>query len=99
MRARKEFFPPRSANCKHKRLPTYFEMPQGSQHSVSTLKDHKLNLKMTDNSLSKIPYCDEEAEIFCVYVSNIKAYAKFMGIGDALDPILMTNCPTLLELQ
>jgi len=32
-----------------------------------------------------------------VYVSKIEAYAKFMGIGDALDPVLMVNCPTKLE--
>jgi hypothetical protein len=30
-------------------------------------------------------------------VSKIEAYAEFMGIGDALDPILMANCPTKSE--
>jgi len=32
-----------------------------------------------------------------MYVSKIEAYAKFMGIGDALDHILMVNCPTKSE--
>ncbi len=52
---------------------------------------------MTDNSLSKIPYWDGNVESFCVHVSKIKAYAKFMGIGDALDHVLMANCPTKSE--
>ncbi len=52
---------------------------------------------MTDNSLSKIPYWDGKAEDFGVYVSEIEAYAEFLGIGDALDPMLMANCPTRLE--
>ena len=52
---------------------------------------------MTDNSLSKIPYWDGKAESFGVYISKIKAYAKFMGIGDALDPVMMANCPTKSE--
>ena len=54
-------------------------------------------MKITQNSLRKIPYWDGKAESFGVYISKIKAYAKFMGIGDALDPILMVNCPTKLE--
>jgi len=49
---------------------------------------------MSKSSLSKIPYWDGKAEIFRVYVSKIEAYAKFIGVGDALDPILMVNCPT-----
>ncbi len=49
---------------------------------------------MTDSSLSKIPYWDRKAESFCVYISKIEAYAKFLGIGDVLDLILMENCPT-----
>jgi hypothetical protein len=52
---------------------------------------------MTYNSLSKIPYRDGKVESFGVYVSKIEAYAKFMGFGDALDPILMANCPTKSE--
>jgi hypothetical protein len=52
---------------------------------------------MTDSSLSKIPYWDGKAESFGVYVSKIEAYAEFMGVGDALDPILMANCPTKSE--
>ena len=32
-----------------------------------------------------------------MYVRKIKAYAKFMGIGDALNPVMMANCPTKLE--
>ena len=55
------------------------------------------NLKMTDNILSKIPFWDEKPESYRVYVSKIKAYAKFIGVGDALDPVLMKNCPTWLE--
>ena len=52
---------------------------------------------MTDNSLSKIPYWDGKAENFGVYVSKIEAYAEFMGVGDALDPEMMANCPTKSE--
>ena len=52
---------------------------------------------MTNNSLSKIPYWDGKAESFSVYVSKIKAYAEFMGVGGALDPLLMMNCMTKLE--
>jgi hypothetical protein len=52
---------------------------------------------MTDISLSKIPYWDGKAESFGVYVSKIEAYAQFVGIGDALDPVLMANCPTKME--
>jgi hypothetical protein len=52
---------------------------------------------MSDNSLSKIPYWDGKAESFGVYVSKIEAYAEFMGVGDALDPVLMANCPTKSE--
>jgi hypothetical protein len=33
-----------------------------------------------------------------VYVSKIKAYAEFVGVGDALDPMMMENCPTRSEL-
>ena len=53
---------------------------------------------MTDNSLSKIPYWDGKSESFGVYVSKIEAYVEFMGVGDALDPVLMANCPTKSEL-
>jgi hypothetical protein len=52
---------------------------------------------MTDNSLSKIPCWDGKVESFGVNVSNIEAYAEFVGVGDALDPVLMANCPTKLE--
>ena len=52
---------------------------------------------MTDNSLNKIPYWDGKSESFGVYVSKIEAYAEFMGVGDALDPVLMANCLTKLE--
>ena len=52
---------------------------------------------MSDNSLSKIPYWDGKAESFGVYVSKIEVYAEFMGVGDALDPVLMANCPTKSE--
>jgi hypothetical protein len=52
---------------------------------------------MTDNSLSKIPYCDGKVESFGVCVSKIAAYVKFMGVGDTLNPILMANCPTKSE--
>ncbi len=52
---------------------------------------------MTDNSLSKIPYWDGKSESFGVYVSKIEVYAEFMGVGDALDPVLMANCPTKSE--
>ena len=52
---------------------------------------------MTDNSLSKIPYWNGKVESLGVYVSKIEAYAEFMGAGDMLDPVLMTNCPTKSE--
>ena len=52
---------------------------------------------MMDNSLSKIPYWDGKADSFGLYVSKIETYAKFLGIGDALDPVLMANCPTRSE--
>ena len=52
---------------------------------------------MSKSGLSKIPYWDGKAESFRVYISKIKAYAKFVGTGDALDPVLMKNCPTWLE--
>jgi hypothetical protein len=54
---------------------------------------------MTKNILSKIPHWDRKAESFGVYVSRIKAYAKFMDVGDALDPVLMANCLTNWSLQ
>ena len=50
--------------------------------------------KMCNNSLSKITYWDGKVESFGVYVSKIKAYVKFVGNGDALDPILMKICQT-----
>ena len=47
--------------------------------------------------MSKILYWDGKAESFFVYISKIEVYAKFLGIGDALDTVLMANCPTRLE--
>ena len=52
---------------------------------------------MTYNSLSKTLYWDRKAKNFGVYVSKIEEYAKFMGIGDALDPLMMANCLTISE--
>ena len=52
---------------------------------------------MNDNSLSKIPYWDGKTESFGVYASKIEAYAKFVGVRDTLDPVLMANCPTKSE--
>ena len=54
-------------------------------------------LVISKSGLSKIPYWDGKAESFGVYVSKIEAYAKFIGMGDALDPNLVMNCPTQLE--
>ncbi len=34
---------------------------------------------------------------FGVYVSKIEASAKFMGMGDAMDPVMMANCLTKSE--
>ncbi len=48
-----------------------------------------LNLEMSKSGLNKIPYWDGKAESFGVYISKIKAYAKFVGVGDVLDPVLM----------
>jgi hypothetical protein len=47
---------------------------------------------MTDNSLSKIPHWDRNAESFGVYLSKIEAHAEIMGVGDVLN--LVANCPT-----
>ena len=52
---------------------------------------------MSKNRLSKILYWDGKAKSFGVYVSKFEAYAKLIGIGDALDSILMVSCPTQLE--
>ncbi len=46
---------------------------------------------------SRNPFWDWKANSFGVYVSKIDAYVKFIGVGDALDPVLMKNCPTQLE--
>ena len=54
--------------------------------------------RVPKNSLSKIPFWDGNAESFRSYVGKIKAYAEFTGVGDTLDPDLMKNCPTQLEL-
>lgn len=54
---------------------------------------------MTYNSLSKITYWDGNAESSDVYVSKIEAYAKFMGIEDALDPVMMENCLTKSKFE
>ena len=32
-----------------------------------------------------------------MYISTIKAYAKFIGVGVALDLVMMENCPTQSE--
>ena len=53
--------------------------------------------RISENSLSKIPFWDGKAESFGVYVSKIKAYAEFIGIGEALNPILRENCLTWSE--
>ena len=52
---------------------------------------------MSKSSLSKIPFWDGKAKSFGIYVSKIKAYAEFVGIEDALDSVLMVNCPTQLK--
>ena len=52
---------------------------------------------MSKSSLGKISLWDRKVKSFGVYVSKIMAYAEFVGVGDALDPILMKNCPTWLE--
>ena len=53
---------------------------------------------MTNNSMGRIPYWDGKAESFRVYVSKIEAHAQFIGIGDALNPVLMANWPTRTEI-
>ena len=52
---------------------------------------------MTGNSLSKILYWDGKVKSFGGYVSKIKVYAKFMGVGDELHPVMMANCLTKSE--
>ncbi len=49
---------------------------------------------MSESGLTKIPYWDGKVKSFGVYVSKIEAYAKFVGVGDAIDTILTKNCPT-----
>ena len=52
---------------------------------------------MSKSGFSKISYWDGKTKSFRVYVSKIEAYVKFVGMGDALDPVLMKNCPTWSE--
>jgi hypothetical protein len=52
---------------------------------------------MSKNSLIKISFWDWEAKSFEVCVRKIEASANFVGIGGALDPILMENRPTQSE--
>jgi hypothetical protein len=52
---------------------------------------------MSESSLRNIPFWDGKSKSFGVYVSRIEAYAEFIGMGDALDPVLMKNCPTHSE--
>ena len=52
---------------------------------------------MSKNSLSKISYWDKKAESLGVFIHKIQAYAKFIGVREGLNPILMMNCPTQLE--
>ena len=54
---------------------------------------------MSKSSLSKILYWDENVESFGVHISKIKAYTEFVRVGNALDPILMKNCPTWSEFE
>jgi hypothetical protein len=49
---------------------------------------------MSKITLNKIPYWDGKAENFRLYISMIKGHVKFIGIGDALDLVLIENCPT-----
>ncbi len=46
---------------------------------------------MSESRLSKILHWDGQAERARIYVSKIEAYAKVIGIGDALDPIYMAS--------
>jgi hypothetical protein len=52
---------------------------------------------MSEKSLSNIPFWDRKAASFGVYISKIEAYVEFVGIGDALDPVLIENSPAWLE--
>ena len=52
---------------------------------------------MSKNRLNKILFWGGKAESFGANVNKIEANAKFICIGDALDPIVMANCPTHLE--
>jgi hypothetical protein len=42
---------------------------------------------MSESSLSKIQFRDGKVESFGVYISKIDAYAEFMCMEDALDPV------------
>ncbi len=52
---------------------------------------------MSKRSLSKIPFWDGKARSFGVYVSKIEAHVELIGVGDALDPVLIKKYPTWLE--
>ena len=59
------------------------------------MRKSKIEVKsVTLSTISTIPYWDGKTKSFGVYLRKIKAYDKFIGIGDALDHILMENCPT-----
>lgn len=55
------------------------------------------NQKVSKSNLSKTPYWDGQAKSFGVYNSKIEGYGEFIGVGDTLDPVLITFCPTRLE--
>ena len=58
-----------------------------------------VKLRMSDNSLSKILDWGGKAQSYGVYVSKIQAYAEFIDVGDALDPILMEQRQLSWNLQ
>jgi len=52
---------------------------------------------MCGNSLGMIPYWGMKAESLGLCVSKVQAFAKFIGMGDKMNLVLLTKCLTQLE--
>ena len=51
------------------------------------------------NSQNMIPYWNRKAETFGVIISKFEAKDDFVGVGDALDSVLMRNYSTQLVFE
>ena len=52
--------------------------------------------KMSRNSLSQISKRDEKVEYFGIDISDIRANAGIVGIGDTLDPVFDGSQPNVV---